>query len=256
MPTLRRIRCLGLDEVHRACESLYPGRKLRIDSSRDDICRYEIESSSIVGLHVVSVKNSLPTQLIASEKDDALTLAFVRRGSHVVERRGVEVANAAGSCSLGVLQAGDVVKIGRDCERRMVFVGHRQINEVIARHFHVAPPAAIDFLAPRFDGPPSDALDQLVQRALVGVETAAGPFGSVVSKQYSDLILSSLLLIVPNSFSDALGKASGVATSRYVKRALEYIRANVEQPIDIDDIARNGLAARDACNWRSARSSA
>jgi AraC-like DNA-binding protein len=245
MPTpTRRIRCLGLTEFYTALESLFPGRKLKIDCSKDDICRYEIENSSIGDLHVVSVKNSLPTQLIASEKDNGLTLVFVQRGSHIVERGGACItANAAGGCSLGALQAGDVVTIGPNCERQMVYFRHRQIDDVIARHFHVTPPVAIDFPAAQFDGPARDALDQLVRRALIGVETAAGPFGAVVSKQYSDLLVSSLLLTVPNSFSSALGKASEVATTRYVRRALDYIRANVDQPIDIDDIARNAACS-------------
>jgi AraC-like DNA-binding protein len=240
----RRFRCQGLAQAYTALEQTLPGRKVRIVSSKDDICRYEIESSELAGLRVLSFKGTLPFALTATEEDDSLSFAVVERGANAVERRGVEIrTSAAGGCAIGFLRPGDVVKISAMSARRIVHIRPRQLNEVIARHFHVAPPSAIEFPVVNIIGAPRDALGFLMRRALLELETAAGPFGQIVAKQYSDLLVSSLLLLIPNSFSDVLGKSGGVATSRYVKRALDYMRANVDEPIDIDDIARSAACS-------------
>jgi AraC-like DNA-binding protein len=247
MPTLPwRIRCRGLDETYAASEALLPGRKLQIKCSKGDVCRSAVEASDIAGLRVLSIKNTLPIAFVATEMDDWLTLSFVERGGQTVERRGAETRESVpGRCVTGAgVRPGDAVKVGANCARRIIYVPPRQLNDVIARHFHVAPPRTVEFLPAVIAGARHDALYQLMRRAVVGVETTAdGPFGSIVAKQYCDLLISSLLLAVPNTFSDALGKASGVATNRYVKRALDFMRANVDQPIDIDEIARNAACS-------------
>ncbi|HXW19101.1 MAG TPA: AraC family transcriptional regulator [Roseiarcus sp.] len=247
MPTSpMRFRCQGVAEAYAALEVLFPGaRRLQVKSSKGDICRIEVEASDIAGVRVLSVKNTLPYRCIVTEPDDRLVLGFIERGGQTIERRGVEITESRpGRCTTGALRPGDAVNVSANCERRIICVPARRVNDVIARHFHVAPPRTVELVPAVTAGAPRDALYQLARHALVGAETAdESPFGSIVAKQYSDLLISSILLGFPNTFSGELGKASGAATNRYVKRALDFMRANVDQPIDVDEIARNAACS-------------
>jgi AraC-like DNA-binding protein len=57
------------------------------------------------------------------------------------------------------------------------------------------------------------------------------------AQQLRDLIVTTVLLGVPNSLSKVLGQASTPAPSRQVRRALYFMEANLENPITIDMIA-------------------
>ncbi len=246
MPTpTRRIQCQSLAETYSTCERLFPFLKVQLGRSADDDCRCELQRSNVGDLVVDDFTSSMQIVASADKEDDELTVVFVEHGANIVERNGREIATGlVGGCAIGPMRAGDVVRIAPNSARRLVRVDSRQIDDLIVRHFHVAPPPSIDFMPSlRAAQPECAILGDIVRHVIAGLASAEGPFASILSKQYSDLFLSSLLLIVPNSFSSALGKAGGVATNRYVKRALDYMRANVEQPIDIDDIARNAACS-------------
>jgi hypothetical protein len=168
MPTSpMRIRCHGVAETYAASEALLPGRKLRIQCSKGDVCRSEVEVSDIAGLRVLRIKNTLPIEFFATEMDDWLTLSFVERGGQIVERRSGETRESVpGRCVTGAaVRPGDTVKVGANCERRIIYVPPRQLNDVIARHFHVAPPRMVELLPSVIAGAPHDALYQLTRRA-------------------------------------------------------------------------------------------
>jgi AraC-like DNA-binding protein len=241
----RQIRCENITELYSTCELLFPKLKIQFDGSRDDPCEYHIEITKLEGVKVSAVRNSLAMRMVAQDEDRLLTLGFVDRGLNVVARKGRDVATApGGDCTISSLRGGDVVKVGPGSARLLVQIDHARIDDAIVRHFHVAPPASIDFPSVLRGGQPQRAiLGDLVRYVLIGLESAEGPFAAVLAKQYSDLILSSLLLMVPNSFASILGKAGDAATTRYVKRALDYIHANLDKPIDLEDIARNALCS-------------
>jgi AraC-like DNA-binding protein len=245
MAMRRLIRCQSLVETHSACEKFFPRFKFQFDGSSDDPCQLSAEITALDGVRVNSVRNSVAGRLFAHDDDRELTLGFVERGANVVERNGWDVATApVGDCTISTLRSGDIVKVGPGSARLLVHIDYSRIDDIIVRHFHVAPPTSIEFPeALRADHPQRAILGDLVRHALIGVEGAEGPFASILTKQYSDVILSSLLLTVPNSFTSILGKAGEAATTRYVKRALDYIHANLDKPIDIDDIADNALCS-------------
>jgi hypothetical protein len=195
MPTSpMRFRCHGLAETYAASEALLPGRRLQIECSKGEVCRSEVEVSDIAGLRVLCMKNTLPIAFTATEMDDWLTLSFVERGGQIVERRGGEIRESVpGRCATGAaVRPGDVVKVGANCERRIIYVPPRHLNDVIARHFHVAPPRMVELLPAVVAGAPHDALYQLTRRAVVGAETTAdGAFGSIVAIfRFADILHS------------------------------------------------------------------
>jgi transcriptional regulator GlxA family with amidase domain len=76
-----------------------------------------------------------------------------------------------------------------------------------------------------------------------GFTSVAGGFGkgglqNAFARQHSDLLLLTMLDRVPNSLSDLIERTSTPATSGHVRRAIEFMRNHLDDPISIDDIAR------------------
>jgi AraC-like DNA-binding protein len=128
--------------------------------------------------------------------------------------------------------------------RQVVLLPYRLINDVISRYFNVMPPKATSFAAvlPRHCISRS-LLRGLVQNAVASMAGADGPFAQTLAKQHAGLITTSLLLNVPNSLSEVLAKVGSAAPTRYVKRALDFMRANMDRPIYLDDIAEGAACS-------------
>jgi AraC-like DNA-binding protein len=174
-------------------------------------------------------------------------MVFVEAGGNFVQRRNGELLAARrGECLIVRSHPGDVVTIGSYSVRRLVAINLDRFEDVLVRHFHLAPPKSIEFPTMlRREHAPCLLLHDLVRHALASVAGVDGPFAASLSRQYADLILTALLLNVPNSFSQVLARVGGAAETRYVKRALEFMRASLDEPIDLDDIA-----GRAACSPR------
>ncbi|MBP0463824.1 helix-turn-helix transcriptional regulator [Roseomonas sp. PWR1] len=83
---------------------------------------------------------------------------------------------------------------------------------------------------------------QSLQRVLrLMAEEMASPLpfagNAIASRSFSDLLVYTLLHAVPHSHSQRLLQASSPAIPATVKRAEAYIRANVEAPIALHDVA-------------------
>ncbi|GLK84423.1 helix-turn-helix transcriptional regulator [Ancylobacter defluvii] len=115
------------------------------------------------------------------------------------------------------------------------------VVDVLGRHFHL--PAD----GPSFDAQllselhPGHGLRHLAQRVIEDIgalpETTPPPVRDLLMRQYQDVMTSLLLLHVPHSLSDQLRQASQGGQPQHVNRALDYIHANLEQPLTLEAIA-------------------
>ncbi len=80
---------------------------------------------------------------------------------------------------------------------------------------------------------------QLVHFIVSQIEAApAGAFGTLATRQLEQALLALLLEAQPHDYSEELLQPGGGCTPRHVRKAAEFIEANVAEPIGIDEIVR------------------
>jgi AraC-like DNA-binding protein len=222
-----------------ACDCAAPTIHFQFDQPAGDVCKLDVELTQIAYMRTTHVAHSLAMSGQVAADGRELIMVFVESGSAAVRRGGRQLAFVrSGDCFITNLLRGDSFKASANAVRRVVVLPDHGISDVIARHFHITPPPSIAFtkvLHPR--NASLGLLRDLARNAVISVAEAKGPFAAALAKQYADLMVTSLLLNVQNSFSETLAKASGAAETRYVRRALDFMRANLDQPLDLDEIA-------------------
>ncbi|GAB4065411.1 helix-turn-helix transcriptional regulator [Ancylobacter sonchi] len=115
------------------------------------------------------------------------------------------------------------------------------VVDVLGRHFHLA--AQEPSFDPRLlsDHHPGFGLRHMAQRALEDVSSLPDATSSLVRdllvRQYQDVMTSLLLLHVPHSLSGQLQRAGEGGQPLHLRRALDYLHANLEQPLTLEAIA-------------------
>jgi AraC-like DNA-binding protein len=109
-------------------------------------------------------------------------------------------------------------------------------------------PAAPLELAPTIDltSGPGRSLAQLLYLGVEELETQGGvPWNALVISQFEQLVMTRLLLEHPHNHSDAVSRPERLVSPRGVKRAIEYMHANLEAPITLADLVTvSGVAGR------------
>jgi AraC-like DNA-binding protein len=238
----RRIQTHGVDAALEVCDSFAPAIEFRFEPTGEPFV-FAVESAQIDCIRANLIANSAGIRGRIKAEDGDVTLIFVESGSTGVRCGARKVVEGrTGDCLVfAESRVGDDIGIGADCVRRVVSFPYRLIDEVISNHFHVTPPKMTNFAAllPRH-GILRSLLREMVQWSIVSVANANERFGAEMAKlakQHADLIVTSMLLNVPNSLSEVLAKAGNAAPTRYIKRALDFMRANMDRPIYLGDIA-------------------
>jgi len=235
----RRFRARGLPAAIEACDCAAPTIEFQFDQPAGDVFKLDVEVTQIDYMRTTYVVHSLAMSGQVKADGRELIMVFVESGNAVIRRGGRQFAFVrSGDCFITSLVPGDSFKTSANAARRVVVLPGSGINDVIARHFHITPPPSIVFtkvLHPR--NASLALLRDLATNSVTSVSEAKGPFAAALAKQYADLMVTSLLLNVPNSFSETLTKAGGAVETRYVRRALDFMRAHLDQPLDLDEIA-------------------
>jgi AraC-like DNA-binding protein len=80
---------------------------------------------------------------------------------------------------------------------------------------------------------------QLLDCVVNQIESApAQAFGALATRQLEQALLALLLEAQPHDYSDELQQPGGGCMPRHVRKAAEFIEANVAEPIGIDEIVR------------------
>lgn len=237
----RRIQAHGVAAALEALDGIASDIEFSFKRPSDGPFILDLKLSQIDCIRTDLATNSAAISGRVKCDDREVRLVFVESGSTGIRGGGRKVFEGGmGDCLVySERLEGDDIRISENCVRLVIRIPKRLICDVISRHFHVEPPKSIGLatLLPR-GHPYSGLLRNLVQCSLTSVADTEGRFAAKLAKQSADLIVTSLLSNVPNSLADTLAKASCVAGTRYVKRALEFMRVNLEETIDIDDIAQ------------------
>jgi AraC-like DNA-binding protein len=235
----RQMRVHGLSTALEVCDSVAPTIQFQFDNPKSGTCRLDVQLSQIDCMRTTCVSHSLAMSGYVKADGRELTMVFVESGSAAAQRGGSEFAHArTGDCIIVNPRVGDTFQVSANNVRRVVALPNHGIDSVIVRHFHIMPPKSIAFtrLLHRHHATLA-VLRDLARDSLVSASGAEGPFAAALAKQYADLMVTSLLLNVPNSLTETLAKAGRAAETRYVRRALEFMQVSLNKPIDIDEIA-------------------
>jgi AraC-like DNA-binding protein len=81
------------------------------------------------------------------------------------------------------------------------------------------------------------SLEHHVRSAMADMDQAAPLLNSITAALFEQFVMIGLLLAHPHNYSDRLHRRDGHLAPRGVRRAMEYIDANLDQPIGFTDIA-------------------
>jgi AraC-like DNA-binding protein len=90
------------------------------------------------------------------------------------------------------------------------------------------------------------SLAHMLTSAVIEFERTGGARWSPTTMiNFSEYLLTSLLLFHPHNYSDALGRSVRMITPRDVKRAVDYLEAHLDSPITVADlVAASQVAGR------------
>jgi AraC-like DNA-binding protein len=89
------------------------------------------------------------------------------------------------------------------------------------------------------------SLDQYVRSAMTDLEQGALLVNPITASLFEQFVMVGLLLAHPHNYSDKLYARSRTVASRDVRRAIDYIEANLDEPIGFAEIAAaSGIPGR------------
>jgi AraC-like DNA-binding protein len=169
-------------------------------------------------------------------------LTLVRRGS--LEYRGAEPGHGvrAINADVGLVYRGRPgTRLSAACahERLAVWIPAASLNQRLSAL--IGGPVGEDLaFEPVFDwrAEPARSLRRLLNLMVEELGTPA-PFGGSEPgiRSFTDLFLYTLLRAVPHTYSNRLAQEGSAAAPGIVRRAEAHIRANVEKPITLDEVA-------------------
>lgn len=133
--------------------------------------------------------------------------------------------------------------IGAAFDQLVLRLSRRRVETICAGMIGAAKVEPVHFQLPLADMP---AFWLYLLEAAASLSTASSALDHPkLSVQLEELIIQSLLLALPNNFSASISAVSGRAPTAQVRRAMEYMREHIEEPIRLTDVARHaGLSLR------------
>jgi AraC-like DNA-binding protein len=235
---------VGADAIAETLEERSSGTHYEIERSDGKPCAMQARFRNIDGVGIAALSGNYAVHATSRIDSSALTLTFVTKGpmaiSPGVGRHDIDAGE--GDCLVIPFKEGTLARIAPEGTKLVVDVPDSVVRDILSRHFHIDPPRRIDWH-------PIVRRDQsnlhLLQRLIVNAHDTLEAIEAdditsnqaILAGQYRDLIVSSLLLTLPNSLTDALSKNNDRLTPRAMRRALEFMRANLAESITIDMIA-------------------
>jgi AraC-like DNA-binding protein len=227
------------DAARDIIDSTFPGLKFDFTIDKDPRFWMDFASSNTGRVQLSATKCSHVAHMVSGIEEQALDITFLRSGTTLLHynhgKPAVEVK--AGDCIIGrtrLCKQRDV----RPGRRLHIRVTNEVLNSFVVNHFQVMPEAPVEF-AEVFSGDnlTVQRFRQLSEIAFAQAFEAEPWHRSIIEAQFEQIILSSLLLNIPHSLTATLASASRPAGPGYVRRALDYMRAALEESITLEDIA-------------------
>jgi len=237
-----RLSLVGADAIAETLEKYSSTTRYEIERPDGTPCELQARFRDIGGLGVAALSGNYAARVTGMVDSSMLTLTFVTKGPMAIAARAGrnDIDAGEGDCLVVPFREGTQARIAQEGTKLVVSVPDRAISDVLGRHFHIDPPRRIDWHPLVRRGQSNlHVLQRLIVNAHDTLEEirASDMDEAILASQYRDLFLSSLLLHLPNSLADALSKYNDRPAPRVMRRALEFMRANLAEPITIDSIA-------------------
>ena len=222
-------------------ERLFPGLSVSVERNEEKPIEFFHQGVALDGARVLSVNFSHALRTLRGKHAETLWITCQFSGGVSIKEtpKGAPIEITEGNCSVLWAREGGALSISQYASRHLVNLPREVLESVVRRHFDIEVYTRPEFEAPIISArhPANARIRQLIQMALQPPLIDCGPYSETLARQLRDLIVTTVLLGVPNTLSKALCKASTPAPSRHIRRALEFMEANLENPITIDMIA-------------------
>jgi hypothetical protein len=179
-------------------------------------------------------------RVIRREYSDSLSICCLLSGVVSVKEAREKSPVEFGDRDMSIYwhREGRVVDLSRRGGRYIIEVPRELFQSVVLRHYGIDIDARPHFepAVPAVQ-PLCSLIRHLAEAALAGLLDDSTPHARVLAGQFRDLIVTTLLAGTQNSLSVTLLKASSPATTRHIRRALDFIEANLENVISIEMLA-------------------
>ena len=179
------------------------------------------------------------------QKDDFWVHFPVRGNSEMVGKSGALPCNP--SRSVVVPADGHYMRSGVESERVTLSISKAAAMSQLTALLGEVPSRRLEFL-PKFDLEAAHArrMRRLVHLAIADLdEVGLEELGPVMIDMYEQLLVTGLLLGQPNNYTAALQRLENKVAPGDVKRAIDFIEANLQLPISLADIAQaSGVPGR------------
>lgn len=239
-----RLSLVGADAIAETLEERSSGTHYEIDRPDGKPCEMQARFQDFHGLDVAALSGNYAVRATSRIDGSILTLTFVTKGPMAISAGvgGRDIDAGEGDCLVTPVKEGTLARIAPEGAKLVVNVPDRVVIDVLGRHFHVDPPRRIDWHpVVRRNQSNLHVLQRLIVSAHDTLEALqTGDIANertVLASQYRDLIVSSLLLTLPSSLTGVLSRHTDRLTPKTLRRALEFMRVNLAEPITIEMIA-------------------
>jgi len=243
----------SLDQIEDMCNRVVTPHTLHSTGRNTTVdCKLNVHGSRDFGLFHIGYGASLAIQVPAIDDDDrlAILLAPSGAGQVKVEREESPLTGSRGA----VLAFGPEIWLDydEDCETLALLFSRRKISEHLARILgrEIAQPIAFQ-MELSLDTPSGSSFQRLIQYAADELRQPHSLTRQLptVRQQLEQLVISTLLLSQPHSFSSLLLQPQSAAAPFYVKKAEAYIEAHFAEALSLADIAAHaGVSVRSLQN--------
>ncbi|RDK09058.1 AraC family transcriptional regulator [Cupriavidus lacunae] len=235
-----------LDRIQSLSGRVFGPTRLRATEA-DAALDARIDTSTIGRLTLVTIAYNQAVQIEPQANKDEFVIQTVLAGTCRVETPRGAMLMPPGATFVFSPTVPATLSLDPGCERFSVVIRRQLIEEAFRQQFSFEPPAPIEFdMQPVADDGRAERWQALV--SYLRAETRVRREGSgvpAVDASIERIVLSTLLLDRFAADGNMLPRPFDAALPDYVRNAISYLRANLEQPLTLEQIAAHcGVSAR------------
>ncbi|KAA0179773.1 AraC family transcriptional regulator [Cupriavidus gilardii] len=243
---VHRFHASELPHVEALCARLFGPTRVRPLDARAPL-HVEAEQCHIGQLSLVDIRYSTAMEIEPQPCKDEYVIQTTLAGHCEALTDGQSQHYPHGSTLVASPTLRTRLLLNEDCERFCVVLRRRAIEHAFREHFGFEPPAPIAF-APRLasdDGLNGNGGNGLAERwqALVGYLRAemrtrrAGAANPTIDASIEHMVVSTLLFDQFSGDGATLPRRFQPTLPAYVRRAIQYLRRNLDRPITMRELA-------------------
>jgi AraC-like DNA-binding protein len=215
-------------------------REFRLDmTAREAVC-FDMQVSGVFlpDLYLGSLQYGAAVEIRTEPSYDNYRLVIPIRGRFEAATARDAIACGPGTAILLSPTLGGSIRTERGNTGLSLFLKGSALRRHLAALLGEAPRAPLEFApAMTLTGGYGRSLMDYVRAAVADLDQPAPLLNPVTTSLFAQFLMTGLLLAHPHGYSDALHRPQPAVATRDVKRAIDFIEANLDMPIDLADIA-------------------